>query len=178
MPTARPLDRRRQIRSLIASALLALLVGFIALVHFHPWTKPHLMRVAVANFENATGNKAYDKFAGTLTSSVAREMETASADKYDVLSGKSLLKTSVERRDWKAIGDSLGAAYVVSGVLRPDALGVRVEVTLVHLPDKEHVWVVSVARKVTDMKKAPAEIARSVSEQISPRLTMLAADTK
>jgi len=67
-------DRRREIRRLLASALLMGLMGVIALVYLHPWTARPALRVAVARFDNETGSKDYDRFADALTRSVAAEL--------------------------------------------------------------------------------------------------------
>ena len=66
-------NRRREIRRLLGPALLVALMAVIALVYSHPWTARPALRVAVARFDNETGNKDYDRFADSLTRSVTAE---------------------------------------------------------------------------------------------------------
>jgi TolB-like protein len=165
-------DRRREIRRLAASALLMGLTGVIALVYTHPWTARPKMRVAVARFDNETGNKDYDRFADALTKSVRTELSAASADRYRVVGNEAILRTPRERRDLAAIGSSLGVSYVVVGQVQRSPLGIRVTANLIRLPERAYIRVASLERKVGDTKKMQAAMAISIAEEFAPRLNL------
>ena len=166
-------SRRREIRRLLAPALLVALMAVIALVYSHPWTARPAMSVAVARFDNETANKDYDRFADALTSSVTAELSAAAAGRYDVIGNAAILRVPRERRDLAAIGSSLGVSYAVIGQVQKSTLGIRVLASLIRLPDQTYIRVASLERKVTDTKKMQAEIALSIADQFAPRLSLL-----
>ena len=166
-------SRRREIRRLLAPALLVALMAVIALVYSHPWTARPASRVAVARFDNETGNKDYDRLADALTSSVTAELSAAAAGRYGVIGNAAILRGPRERRDLAAIGSSLGVSYVVLGQVQKSTLGIRVLASLIRLPDQTYIRVANLERKVTDTKKMQAEIALSIADQFAPRLSLL-----
>src|ERR1035441_5674825 len=173
-----PPNRRREIRRLLASALLVALMTVIALVYTHPWTARPALRVAVARFDNDTGNKDYDRFADALTNSVAAELSAAAAGRYEVTGKAAILRVPRDRRDLAAIGSSLGVGYVVLGHVQRSPLGIRVLANLIRLPDQTYIRVASLERKVSDTKKMQAEIALSIADQFAPRLNLLTSAPK
>jgi TolB-like protein len=166
-------NRRREVRSLFASALLMGLMSTIALVYTHPWTARPGLRVAVARFDNETAYKDYDRFAERLTDAVAESLTAAAAGRYQVISSGAILRVARERRDLAAIGSSLGVSYVVTGQVERSPLGIRVLANLIRLPDRTYIRVASLERKVDDQKKAQAEIAVGIADQFAPRLSLL-----
>ena len=165
--------RRREMRRLIAPALLVALMAVIALVYSHPWTAPPGLRVAVVHFDNETGNRDYDRFADALTDSVTADLAAAGGSRFGVIGNAAILRVPRDRRDLKAIGSSLGATYVVLGQVQESPLGIRVLAHLIRLPDQTHVRVASLERKVNDTKKMQAEIALTIADQFAPRLSLL-----
>jgi TolB-like protein len=166
-------SRRREIRRLLAPALLVALMAVIALVYSHPWTARPAMSVAVARFDNETGNKDYDRFADALTNSVTAELSAAAAGRYDVIGKAAILRLPRDRRDLAAIGSSLGVSYVVLGQVQRSPLGIRVLANLIRLPDQTYIRVASLERKLGDTKKMQAEIALTIADQFAPRLNLL-----
>jgi TolB-like protein len=171
-------NRRREIRRLLGPALLVALMAVIALVYSHPWTARPALRVAVARFDNETGNKDYDRFADSLTRSVTAELSAAAAGRYGVIENTAILRVPQDRRDLAAIGSSLGVSYVVLGQVQRSTLGIRVLANLIRLPDQTYIRVASLERKVSDTKKMQAEIALSIVDQFAPRLNLLTSTPK
>src|ERR1017187_4435197 len=116
-------SRRREIRRLLAPALLVALMAVIALVYTHPWMAGPGMRVAVVRFDNETGNKDYDRFADALTRSVTAELSAAAAGRYGVIGKAAILGLPRDRRDLAAIGSPLGARHVRRGQVARRRLG-------------------------------------------------------
>ena len=170
-------NRRREVRSLIASVLLAGLMSVIALVYTHPWTARPGLRVAVARFDNQTAYKEYDRFADALTDAVAESLTAAAAGRYRVISSGAILRVPREHRDLAAIGSSLGVSYVVTGQVERSPLGIRVLANLIRLPDQTYLRVASLERRVDDKKKAQSEIAISIADEFAPRLSLLTIQT-
>ena len=166
-------SRRREIRRLLAPALLVALMAVIALVYSHPWTARPALRVAVARFDNETGNKDYDRFADALTNSVTAELSAAAAGRYEVIGNAAILRAPRDRRDLAAIASSLGVSYLVLGQVRRSTLGIRVLANLIRLPDQTYIRVASFERKVSDTKKMQAELAIGIADQFAPRLSLL-----
>jgi DNA-binding winged helix-turn-helix (wHTH) protein/TolB-like protein len=173
-----PRDRRREWRRLLAPALLVGLMAVIALLYSHPWTAPPLMRIAVVHFDNETGNPEFDHLADALTDSVTAELAAAGDSHYSVIGNAKILRVPRNQRDLKAIAASLGVRYVIIGQVQDDPLGVRVLAHLIRVPEQTHVLVARLERKVNDTKKMQAEIARSIADQLGPRLAVLSTASK
>ena len=170
--------RRREIRRLIAPALLVGLMAAIALLYSHPWTAKPGLRVAVVRFDNETGNAEYDHFADALTDSVTAELTAAAKDRYSVIGNAAILRAPRNQRDLKAIGASLGASYVILGQVQESPLGIRVLAHLIRVPEQTHIRVASLERKVNDLKEMQTELALTIADQFAPRLSLLTPPSK
>lgn len=170
--------RRREMRRLIAPALLVGLMAAIALIYSHPWTAKPGLRVAVVRFDNETNHHEYDQLADALTDSVTAALTSTANDRYTVIGNAAILRVPRSQRDLKAIGTSLGANYVILGQVQDGVLGVRILAHLIRLPDQTHLRVASLERKVNDLKKMQAEVATSIVDQFAPRLSLLTTPSK
>src|ERR1035441_2971653 len=122
-PTPPAPSRRREIRRLLAPALLVALMAVIALLYSRPWTARPGLRVAVARFDNETGNQRFDRFAEALTNSVTAQLSAAAAGRYGVIGNAAILRAPRARRDLAVIGSSLGVSYVVVGQVQRSQIG-------------------------------------------------------
>jgi DNA-binding winged helix-turn-helix (wHTH) protein/TolB-like protein len=129
-------------RRLLAAAVLvtAIFVTGAALHYAASW-RPRRMIVAVARFDNETGDPALTAFSDFLTDSVVEQLTISGAGRYGVVGNAAILRLPREQRDIRAIGTSLHATYVVLGQVQSDAQHVRVLGHLIRLPDQSHVAV-------------------------------------
>src|SRR5450755_320871 len=71
---ALPVRRRVALRRILAPAMLVLVGLMIVLVYWRPWSRQLAFTLAVARFDNETGDPQFDRFADGLTDSVVAEL--------------------------------------------------------------------------------------------------------
>ena len=123
--------------------LAGLIVGVgiaVLWVHHHPATASPVpsTRVAVARFDNETGDTELDRFADALTDSVTEKLTVSGAGHFGVIGNAAILRVPRNQRNLLAIGSSLHAGYVVLAQVRRDSSHCFVLAHLIHLPDQTH----------------------------------------
>jgi hypothetical protein len=91
----RGLSRRALYRLGIAAAVV---VGAIAIAVIQA-SRPAQARIAVARFENETGNPDFDRFAGTITDSVVASLTSQTAGRFGVIGNAMMLRRSRRFQD-------------------------------------------------------------------------------
>jgi len=128
-------------------------------------------RVAIARFDNHTGDPAFDNFAETLADSFIAELTTTGATRLAVIGNDPILRRSRTLRDVPAIGKALDVRFVILGSLERNTAGINVFVQLIRLPDQAHVGVARLSTGEGTSLKAPATLAQQVIQRFIPRLT-------
>lgn len=128
------------------------------------------VNIAVARFDNETGNPAMDSFADGLTDSLVAELAAADRRKFGIIGNASLLRQPRQQRDLRAIGSSLNAAYVVLGQVQRGPSQVRVLAHLIQLPQQTHVAAVRLDRDISDPLQTQSELARLISVEFLTKL--------
>jgi DNA-binding winged helix-turn-helix (wHTH) protein/TolB-like protein len=157
-------------RARIAIAVAVFIVGIALLVYFRGASRAERPIVAVARFDNETGDPALTRFSDYLTDTLVEQLTETSGGSFDVIGNAAILRGARVDRDLRAIGASLHARYIVLGQVQRDTGRVRVLGHLIRLPDQTHV---SVARfeDVRDQTLArTSEIAARITQQFAPRL--------
>jgi len=135
-PTSRP--RRGW---LIGAAVVgAMIFATITAARFAA-SRPGRVIVAVARFDNETGDPQATAFSDALTDSVVEQLTVSGSGQFDVVGNAAILRAPREQRDLSAIAASLHARYVVLGQVQRDAQHVRVLGHLIRLPEQTHVAV-------------------------------------
>ena len=87
---------------------------------------PYLLRaptiVAVAHFDNDTGDPALAPFIDALTDARVEKLTGSGADHYLVVGNAALLRKPRDERDLAVIGSALKAKFVVLGQIQKDDL--------------------------------------------------------
>jgi len=146
--------------------LLALVLLSILLI-WQPWSRPPIT-IAVARFDNETGNPDLDRFADGLTDSLVTEL--TNAGKYEVIGNASILRQPRDRRDLSAIGSSLKAGYVVIGQVQQNDSRLRVLAHLIRLPDQKHLTVTRFEQALDDPLGLQTRIAQQIRTDFARRL--------
>ena len=164
--------RIRSTRTLALAALgAAAVVGAFAtaiVMHVGSSRRPI---VAVARFDNETGDPALTRFSDALTDNLVEQLTLAGAGaRYDVIGNAAILRTAREGRDLQAIGTALHASYVVIGQLQGDSSHLRVLGHLIRLPDQTHVTVSRFDDVADQTLERTQEIAARMGETFARRL--------
>jgi DNA-binding winged helix-turn-helix (wHTH) protein/TolB-like protein len=126
--------------------------------------------VAVARFDNETGDPALTLFGDALTDTVVEQLARESGGAYAVVGNAAILRRPREQRDLAAIASSLHAGYVVLAQVQRDAERVRVLSHLIHLPDQTHITVSRTDGITAETLAATDEIASRIALAFAPRV--------
>lgn len=151
-----------------AIAVLALAGTFVYLAVIRSGGEPI---VAVARFDNETGDPQMTRFADALGDTVVEQLANGSRGSYRVIGNAAVLRRPRDQRDLQAIGSSLHARFVVLGQVQRDADRFRVLAHLIRLPDQTHVMV-SRTESVSDRTLAGTDaLARKIASAFETRLS-------
>jgi len=165
----------RPIRLSVALACLILSIAAVWVIE-RWWTAHQPERIAVARFDNETGDPGLDRFADGLTDSVVADLTTTHARHLDVIGNAAILRVPRGRRDLLAIASSLKVRYVVLGQVQGDAAHPRILAHLIRLPEQTHVWVTRRDNlSLADPARAQSETAARIASEFVPRLASSAA---
>jgi len=129
--------------------------------------KPHgVPTVVVVPFHNETGSPDLDRVAkGVSDATVARLATPERLPQLKVIGNATDLAFSFKPANMKAMGESLGAQFLVLGQLKRDDRQMRIVAHLIRVSDQTHVWAKTYDTPVLDLEQQAAiaeEIARAV----------------
>jgi TolB-like protein len=119
----------------LAGATVLLLAALIAPARAQAPAAP---TIVVLPFENNSGDKVQDFFAGGITDEIA--VALTSVRGLDVVARSSAFRLPATMQDPKAIGQALNARYLVQGAARMLPDRVRLNVRLVQASDGAALW--------------------------------------
>jgi len=130
-----------------------------------------LPKIAVVPFHNETGSPELDRVAkGVSDVAVTRLATPERLSHLLVIGNASNLRFSFRPPDMKAIGESLGAQYLLLGQLKKDDRHQRVVAHLIRVSDQTHLWARTFDSEALDLDRQSAiaeEIAAAVASTIA-----------
>jgi TolB-like protein/DNA-binding winged helix-turn-helix (wHTH) protein len=166
-PTA-ALDTRAPIRRALRAAVLVAALAAIAIVlrAVLPLasTAP---KVVVVPFHNETGLPDLDRVAKGVSD--ATVVKLAASSRLRVIGNATGLTFSFRPTDMKAMGESLGAQYLVLGQMKRDDRQMRIVAHLIRVNDQTHVWATTFDRATLDLS-AQSEIADLIARAVTARI--------
>jgi DNA-binding winged helix-turn-helix (wHTH) protein/TolB-like protein len=136
-PVVEITNQRR--RWFVPAAMAAGAAALFGLARFG--VAPRTRRIAVARFENQTGDPSLDRFRDGLSDAVVAEFTSAFEGKFDIVGNAAVLREIRDRQDVAQIADRLRAEYVVIGQVQKSAQKGRVLIHLIRGTDQAHLWV-------------------------------------
>jgi DNA-binding winged helix-turn-helix (wHTH) protein/TolB-like protein len=129
--------------------------------------KPHgVPTVVVVPFHNETESPDLDRVAkGVSDATVARLATPERLSQLKVIGNATDLAFSFKPANMKAMGESLGAQFLVLGQLKRDDRQMRIVAHLIRVSDQTHVWAKTYDTPVLDLEQQAAiaeEIAKAV----------------
>jgi len=157
---------RRKSTFLVASVAALLVAAGVGLWAWLPGAHG-TPKVVVVPFRNETGVPDLDRVAkGVSDATVARLAESSS---LRVIGNASGLSLSFRPADMKAMGDALGAQYLVLGQMKRDEHQMRIVAHLIRVSDQTHVWATTIDRPSMDLP-AQSEIADLIAKAVTARI--------
>jgi len=124
-------------------------------------------KVVVVPFHNETGSPELDRVAkGVSDATVAR---LATLDRLKVIGNATGVTFSFRPRDMKAMGESLGAEYLVLGQMKKDDRSMRIVAHLIRVSDQTHVWAQTYDSATLDLSQQ-ATIAEQIAAEVAVRV--------
>jgi len=127
--------------------------------------------VAVARFDNETGDPGFTRFSDYLTDTVVEQLTATAGARFEVVGNAAILRTSRNQRDLSAIAATLHANYVVLGQVQRDSGRVRVLGHLIRLPDQTHVKVARIDDAGLQTLAETSDVATRITQVLAPRVT-------
>jgi DNA-binding winged helix-turn-helix (wHTH) protein/TolB-like protein len=137
----------------VAIAGVALVVGAagaLMLARDRPPAPPRRPIVAVAVFENETGDARHDRLVASLSDVIVERLTAIGPSRIGVDGNAAILRRPRADRDWRAVAHDTGAAFLVSGQLQTQSERLSLLMQLIRLDDGTHVWVRRVNRRPGD----------------------------
>jgi TolB-like protein/DNA-binding winged helix-turn-helix (wHTH) protein len=170
-PRTGPWHSPYSVYSVYSAALaLVILTGF-GVYAFWPASQPP--RIVVVPFHNETASPDFDRVAkGVSDAAVARLATPERLPRLLVIGNAANLQFSFKPRDMKAVGDSLGAQYLLLGQLKRDDRRMRVVAHLIRVSDQTHLWARTFDSEALDLDRQSAiaeEIASAITSTLSAK---------
>lgn len=172
--TAKPkatAPRRRVVA--IAAALAALALGAVAAFAFirkAPRAPADRPVVAVLPFDDLSPGGDYGWFAEGLADELIDNL--ARVPDIVVIGRTSSFQFGHSDLDARAIGEKLGARYLIEGGVRRDGDDLRISATLIDTRDMATLWSESFDRKTGDVFAAQGELARAIVTALNVRMSI------
>jgi len=151
-PSSPPAPARRfGKRNAVAAALaVAVVLGGIGTWLMTRRPRPSRPIVAVAVFENVTGNATFDRTVAGLSDAIVERLTALGPERLGVNGNAGILRRPPDARDGKAVARETGASFLVSGQLETRDGRLSLVMQLIRLDDGTHVWVQRIERPAGD----------------------------
>ena len=180
-PQAKPADasrlpRRTPRAAQIVLAVLAacVVLALLGVVAFEKWrgvspASKGIHSIAVLPFENLSGSPSQDYFAEGLTEELINDLGQVST--LRVISFTSSMSFKGTQKKLPEIARDLSVEGIVEGGVLRDGNEVRISVQLIDARTDRPVWVSSYVQDVTSVFAWQGEVAQSIAEEISTKIT-------
>jgi DNA-binding winged helix-turn-helix (wHTH) protein/TolB-like protein len=136
--------------AIAAVALLVGAAGALMLARDRPPAAPRRPIVAVAVFENETGDAQHDRLVASMSDVIVERLTAVGPSRLGVDGNAAILRRPRDARDWRAVAHDTGAAWLVSGQLQTRSDRLSLLMQLIRLDDGTHVWVQRINRPPDD----------------------------
>jgi len=133
-----------------AIGIVALVVGAAGALMFARDRPPRRPIVAVAMFENETGDASHARAVDAVSDLIVERLTALGPARIGVNGNAPILRRPRDARDWRAVARDTGAAFLVSGELQTQNGRLSLLMQLIRLDDGTHVWVQRVSRPAGD----------------------------
>ena len=150
-----------------ALAVLIVVAGVAVLMLAWRSERPIL---AVAIFDNETGQSQYDQFTSGMADAVIGRLGQLDLDRLGLIGNARSLRMPRSARDLNQIKTETGASFILISGLRTQDDGVRLLSQLIRLSDGRHVWVQGFDRPEGRLDGLEAEVLAAVESGVRSRI--------
>jgi len=171
VPTVPPLQvspPARRVRGLYGVVALALTAAVIAALVIALSAKRPVLAVAI--FDNETGQPQYDRFTAGMADAVIGRLATLDVNRMGVVGNARTLRMPRSERDLNEIKSETGASFILISVLQSREAGISLLTQLISLDDGTHVWVKRFDRAAGNLDGLEAEVLAEVEKGVRLRV--------
>ena len=150
--------------------LAALVLGAVAIVALTFALSGKRPVLAVAIFDNETGQPQYDRFTAGMADAVIGRLATLDIKRIGVIGNARSLRMPRSERDLTQIKTETGASFILISVLQSREAGVSLLTQLIRLDDGTHVWVKRFDRAGGNLDGLEAEVLAEVEKGVRLRI--------
>jgi DNA-binding winged helix-turn-helix (wHTH) protein/TolB-like protein len=136
--------------AMAAVALVVGAAGALMVARDRPPAPPRRPIVAVAVFENETGDSQHDRLVASMSDVIVERLTALGPARLGVDGNAAILRHPRDARDWRAVAHDTGAAWLISGQLQTRSDRLSLLMQLIRLDDGTHVWVRRINRPSGD----------------------------
>ncbi len=151
-------------RKALALSALVLVAVIIAGLTFALSGKRPLLAVAI--FDNETGQPQYDGFTAGMADAVIGRIGTLDVNRVGVIGNARSLRMPRSERDLNQIKAETGASFILISVLQHRDAGTSLLTQLIRLDDGSHVWVKRFDRAQGNLDGLEAEVLAAVESGV------------
>ncbi len=149
------------------TVLLLFAIGFFAYRNFNP--SKQIKSIAVMPFVNESGNGDVEYLSDGMTENLIRRLSTI--PQLSIKARSTVFTYKGKTTTAKKIGEELNVDAVLFGHLVQNGDDLKLSLELVDAVTQNVLWSENYDRKLKDLVSLQSEIAREVSEKLSPNLT-------
>jgi TolB-like protein len=127
---------------------------------------PREKMIAVARFDNETGDAELDRFADGITDSLVADLTALGDGRLGVIGNAAVLRRPRSFQNLDEIASTLHVEYAILGQVQRAGARIRILAHLIRLPQKTHV---KVTRLETDAG-SELQSARRIAADLGPKL--------
>jgi DNA-binding winged helix-turn-helix (wHTH) protein/TolB-like protein len=168
-PAEAAAPRRNTWAKPVAALVLLLILGAASWLTSRRNAAPTASRpiVAVAVFENETGDPSYERAVAELSDVIVERLTALGPDRLGINGNASILRRPRDARDTRAVARETGATFLVAGQLQTRDGKLSVLVHMIRLDDGTHVWVQRIARPPGDpLETLDREVATRIEAAV------------
>lgn len=140
-PPAPPAPPARPARPALSPRVLVLLAVAALLTAAAFWFSNERPVLAVAVFDNETGDETLDVFIDGLPDALVADLGQLDPSRLAIVGNTRQVRMPRSDRDLAAIREETGASFILLGQLQVTESGLRLITHLIRLSDGRHVWV-------------------------------------
>jgi adenylate cyclase len=124
--------------------------------------------IAVLPFENISGDPEQEYFADGLTEDIITALSLWKS--FPVISRNSSFAYKGQSPDIRAVGEELGARYILEGSVRKAGQRIRVTAQLINATTGHHVWAERYDRQQEDFFELQDELTQGIASILAPEV--------
>jgi DNA-binding winged helix-turn-helix (wHTH) protein/TolB-like protein len=148
---------------------IAVVLAAVVVVAIFAWRSERPV-LAVAIFDNETGQAQYDQFTAGMADAVIGRLGKLDLDRLGLIGNAKSLRMPRSARDLTEIKAETGASFILISGLRAQDDGVRLLSQLIRLSDGRHVWVERFDRPAGQLSGLEAEVLARVEAGVRTRI--------